>query len=74
MYSETPVAAGQWLEHRLFGNISPVHDPLNVLLEMLPSVLRKVLMLVVRFTLPIINDEVAEDVFDSSRNFDSCRI
>ena len=49
-------------------------DPLDIVLEMFPSVLSKVLMLVICFALPIVNDQVVEDIFDSSGYFNSCRV
>jgi len=51
-------------EQPRFGRtVMKVHEPFHVLLDVTPSMLRKVLMLVMSFAMPIINAEGAEHVF-----------
>ena len=49
--------------------VSPVHDPLETPFDVSPSVFGEVLVLIVRFTLPIINAQGAQDVQYTARCF-----
>jgi hypothetical protein len=49
--------------------IRRVHDSVNVFLEFLPVTFSVVLMLIVGFALPILNDEGTENVLDTIADF-----
>ena len=56
------------------GTFSPVHAPLDVLLDELPSVFREILMLVFGFALPIVDAEGSENVSRTLGNFNACAV